>query len=59
MQSAGYDVQAYELNAALASAQADPQGAREKFLAKRPPFPSIAGREVAAEFIEPSDESEF
>ncbi|HTE43037.1 MAG TPA: YkgJ family cysteine cluster protein [Steroidobacteraceae bacterium] len=59
MQGAGYDVQAYELNAAVAAALADPQGARQRFETKQRFFPGIEGREVAAEFIEPPDDSEI
>jgi Fe-S-cluster containining protein len=52
LQGCGYDVQAYELSTALALAMTQPE-ARSRFEAKQPPFPSLDGTDVPAEFIEP------
>lgn len=52
LQTAGYDVAAYELSTALAVALADPNGARMRFEAKLPAFPTIEGMDVAPEFID-------
>jgi Fe-S-cluster containining protein len=52
LQTAGYDVAAYELNAALAAALDDPGGVRARFDAKLNPFPDIEGVDVIPEFIE-------
>jgi Fe-S-cluster containining protein len=49
LQAAGYDTNAYELNSALAAALADP-GSRLRFEAKHPPFGSLVGEAVIAEF---------
>jgi Fe-S-cluster containining protein len=46
---AGYDVNAYELNCALDAALSDP-ASRERFEARLPPFPHLAGEEVPAQF---------
>jgi Fe-S-cluster containining protein len=50
LQQRGYDISAYELSTALASAIADPQ-ARARFEAKQVPFRTLTGNEVAPEFI--------
>ncbi len=49
MQEAGYDVDAYELNQALAAALAQPS-ARERFQLKLKPFAVLEGEPVIAEF---------
>jgi Fe-S-cluster containining protein len=49
MGEAGYDVNAYELNAALDTALSDP-AARGRFEARSPPFTRLTGEEVPAEF---------
>ena len=49
MAAAGFDVNAYELNEALAAALADP-AARERFLAGQQPFLGLTGEAVPAEF---------
>lgn len=48
----GYDVAAYELNAALAAALANPTECRERFEAKRKPFPGLSGTEAPVEFMD-------
>jgi Fe-S-cluster containining protein len=50
IQEAGYDVDAYELNAALAVALADPVATRQRFESKLPVFPTLDGAEVPSEF---------
>jgi Fe-S-cluster containining protein len=52
LQQAGYDVAAYELNAALAVALADPAGTRARFAAHEQAFPAIEGAEVPLEFMD-------
>ena len=47
--SAGYDVNAYELNCALDAALSEP-GARERFESGLKPFTGLSGEEVPAEF---------
>jgi Fe-S-cluster containining protein len=49
MREAGYDVDAYELNAALDSAMAEP-GSRGRFESRLRPFEQLSGEEVPAEF---------
>jgi Fe-S-cluster containining protein len=49
LRDAGYDVKAYELNAALDAALSDP-GARERFESGLPPFTALNGEAVPAEF---------
>jgi Fe-S-cluster containining protein len=49
MREAGYDVDAYELNGALEAATLDP-AARKRFESRLPPFPTLNGEEVPAEF---------
>jgi Fe-S-cluster containining protein len=51
LQAAGYDIQAYELSAALAAAMKD-RDARARFEAQQSPFPTLAGTEVPAEFLD-------
>lgn len=51
MQDAGYDVAAYELNTALATALDQPQS-RARFEARQSPFAGLSGEEVPAEFME-------
>jgi Fe-S-cluster containining protein len=55
MGQAGYDVAAYELNAALAIALDDPAGARARFEAKQTTFATIEGIDVMPEFLDPAD----
>ena len=50
LKDAGYDVDAYELNSAMAAMLADPSGAQAKFLAKECVFPALDGVEVPSEF---------
>jgi Fe-S-cluster containining protein len=52
MKDAGYDVAAYELNAALAVALADPAAMLMRFEAKQCALPAIEGIEVEPEFLE-------
>lgn len=52
MQDAGYDIAAYELNAALAEALTQSAATRQRFAAKMPVFIGIAGTEVPMEFID-------
>ncbi|MGE0115575.1 MAG: YkgJ family cysteine cluster protein [Steroidobacteraceae bacterium] len=52
MQDAGYDIAAYELNAALAEALAQPIGTQQRFSAKLPAFAGIQGTEAPFEFID-------
>lgn len=49
MSEVGYDVSAYELNCALDAALSDP-AARGRFESRLPPFTSLTGEEVPAEF---------
>ncbi|HEY4369640.1 MAG TPA: YkgJ family cysteine cluster protein [Steroidobacteraceae bacterium] len=49
MRDAGYDVSAYELNSALATAMTE-LAARERFESKQPPFADLSGEEAPAEF---------
>jgi Fe-S-cluster containining protein len=51
-QDAGYDIAAYELNAALAEALAQPEAARQRFDAKLPTFIGIEATDVPMEFID-------
>jgi Fe-S-cluster containining protein len=55
IRDAGYDVDAYELNAALAAALAEPE-ARVRFESGQKPFSSLGGEEVPDEFddLDPS-----
>lgn len=55
MQEAGYDVAAYELNAALSVALNDIAGTREHFQSQGLAFPTIDGIDVSPEFLD-SDE---
>ncbi len=50
LQLRGYDIRAYELSAALAAANADPE-ARARFESKQKPFLTLTGNEVDAEFF--------
>ncbi|MGD9843284.1 MAG: YkgJ family cysteine cluster protein [Steroidobacteraceae bacterium] len=52
MQDTGYDINAYELNSALAEAMVDPAAIRQRFDAKLPVFIGIAGTEVPMEFLD-------
>lgn len=52
LRAEGYDVAAYELNAALNVALNDPSGALVRFEAKVPVFPMIDSTEVIPEFID-------
>jgi Fe-S-cluster containining protein len=56
LREAGFDADAYELNAALVCAAEDPD-ARERFLARLSPFPGLEGTPVPAEFAESLDEA--
>ena len=49
MEEAGYDVNAYELNGALAAALAE-SDARKRFESRATPFTGLSGEEVPAEF---------
>jgi Fe-S-cluster containining protein len=49
MQDAGYDVDAYELNGAMAATLNDPSGTLQKFHAKQCVFPALEGIEVPPE----------
>lgn len=52
LQARGYDVDAYELSTALATAGKQPD-ARARFEAKWPPFPTLSGTAVPTEFLDP------
>ncbi len=52
MERAGYDVAAYELNAAVAAALMDPSAARARLEARECVFPMVEGIDVIPEFIE-------
>jgi Fe-S-cluster containining protein len=52
LRQAGYDVDAYELNTAMAAALADPVGTRQRFEARQGAFPVIEGSDVPSEFID-------
>jgi len=52
LQEAGYDVAAYELNAALAVALTDPSAARTRFEAKLAAFPTVESIDVVPEFLD-------
>jgi Fe-S-cluster containining protein len=51
----GYEIDAYEINTAIAAALADPQGTRRRFDAKARALPALEGSEVPFEFVD--DES--
>jgi len=51
LKDAGYDVDAYELNSAMAALLADPSGTQAKFLAKQCVFAALDGVEVPSEFV--------
>jgi Fe-S-cluster containining protein len=51
LQERGYDVDAYELSTALATAIKQP-GARARFEAKQLPFPTLSGTQVPTEFLD-------
>jgi Fe-S-cluster containining protein len=51
LEQRGYDTRAYELSTAFAAALADPQS-RARFEARQLPFPTLAGTEVPAEFLD-------
>ena len=50
MKDAGYDMDAYELNGAMAAALADPDGTQRKFHARQRVFPALDGVDVPSEF---------
>jgi Fe-S-cluster containining protein len=52
MGDAGYDIAAYELNAALMAAMANLEESQRRFAAKQPPFDALVGNEVPPEFME-------
>jgi len=52
LKEAGYDMDAYELNCAMAAALADPVGTRERFDSRQQVFPSVEGVEVPSEFLD-------
>jgi Fe-S-cluster containining protein len=52
LREAGYDVDAYELNTAMAAALADPAGTKQRFEARQRTFTSIEGSDVPSEFID-------
>jgi Fe-S-cluster containining protein len=49
MRDAGYDIRAYELNGALDAAMSE-SAARERFESRLPPFTTLSGEDVPAEF---------
>jgi Fe-S-cluster containining protein len=53
---AGYDVAAYELNTAMASAIADPEAASRRFAAGESLFEDLEGVHVAPEFMQEDDD---
>jgi hypothetical protein len=57
MHDEGYEIDAYELNAALATALADPQGVRRQFEAKAHALSGLYGMEVPFEFIDDDADS--
>jgi hypothetical protein len=52
MQDAGYDIAAYELNAALAAALADPAAMLSRFESRQTALPTVEGIEVQLEFLD-------
>ena len=52
LREAGYDVDAYELNMAMAAALADPSGTQQRFDARQAAFPTLEGGDVPSEFID-------
>lgn len=52
LSESGYDVDAYELNMAMAVVLADPAGARARFDAKQCVFPTLDGVEVPADYVD-------
>lgn len=52
LRQAGYDMAAYELNAALAIALANPTEARARLDARQPVFPTLEGIDVEPEFVD-------
>jgi Fe-S-cluster containining protein len=52
MSEAGYDVSAYELNAAFASALEDTHAARARFESKQKTFADLVGTDASSEFVE-------
>jgi Fe-S-cluster containining protein len=52
MQDAGYDIAAYELNAALAAALADPAAMLSRFESRQTALPTVEGIEVELEFLD-------
>lgn len=59
MADAGYDVAAYELNAALDVALTEPLDTRARFEARHIAFPTIAGVEVTPEFLDTDHRAEI
>ncbi|HKE95408.1 MAG TPA: YkgJ family cysteine cluster protein [Povalibacter sp.] len=55
MQDAGYDVAAYEMNTALATAMEQLAAARKRFETKEQTFPELAGEEVPPEFMDDAE----
>ena len=53
MARAGYDNDAYEMNAALAQALADPTTALQRFEARQAPFPQLEGMDVPLALADP------
>jgi len=56
LRDAGYEIDAYELNSALAVAMADPQRAKGRFEGKKHALRGLAGTEVPFEFIDEEEE---
>jgi Fe-S-cluster containining protein len=52
VEDAGYDVAAYELNAALMAVMANSEESQRRFVAKQRPFDALNGIEVPPEFME-------
>jgi Fe-S-cluster containining protein len=58
MRDAGFDVAAYEMNAALAVALERPEEIRRRFAARMPMLPEVDGAEIPSEFVESDDPRE-
>jgi len=52
MKANGYDMDAYELNCAMAVALEDPVGTRQRFDSQERVFPTLDGVEVPSEFLD-------
>lgn len=56
MRDEGFEIDAYELNVALAKALRDPERTRSRFEAKERVFPTLDGMEVPFEFIDEDED---